>query len=231
MGHTGSQPEHNIRESQLTASMDASVDEDGRSLSVTEVLEALRQEVGGGMLYTHHRANANTSKTLEVTSFAYALIELLVEKGLLTVEELDERKRQVAARLSEKFRDNGMGVVRQEPEYDKYNLEGGVQIDCESRLAFCRAACCRLKFALSRQDVEEGILKWDFAPPYMIKQGQDGYCVHLDRQGCRCSVYQQRPVPCRAYDCRHDQRIWLDFERKVVNPELEKLFQQDGDVR
>jgi hypothetical protein len=204
----------------------------GRSMVLpmtSEVLEELRRELSGGLLYAHHRANGNTSKVLEVTSFAYALIELLVEKGLLTVEELDERKRQVAARLAEKFRDNGMGVVRQEPEYDKYNLEGGVQIDCQSRLQFCRAACCRLQFALSRQDVEEGILKWEFARPYMIKQGQDGYCAHLDRQGCRCSVYQQRPVPCRAYDCRKDQRIWVDFERRIVNPDLEKLFQHNGD--
>jgi hypothetical protein len=204
----------------------------GRSILpavVSAIIEELRGEVSGGLLYAHHRANGNTTKVLEVSSFAYALIELLVEKGLLTVDELDERKRQVAARLAEKFRDNGMGVVRQEPEYDKYNLDGGVEIDCESRLPFCRAACCRLQFALSRQDVEEGVLKWEFARPYMIKQDQDGHCVHLDRQSCRCSVYQHRPVPCRAYDCRKDQRIWVDFERKIVNPNLEKLFQHNGD--
>src|SRR5215471_7721813 len=82
--------------------------------------EQLRQELAGGLLYCHDRANTNTSKTLEVSAFAYALIELLIEKGLLTEDELNERKRQVAARLAEKFRDNGMGVVRQEPEYDKY---------------------------------------------------------------------------------------------------------------
>ena len=196
---------------------------------VSEALAELHGEIAGGLLYTHHRANTNTSKTLEVTAFAYALIELLIEKGLLTEEELNERKRQVAMRLAEKFRDNGMGVVRQEPEYDKYNLDGSVEIDCESRLQFCHAACCRLQFALSRQDVEEGVLKWEFARPYMIKQDHDGYCAHLDRQACRCSVYQHRPVPCRAYDCRNDQRIWVDFERKIVNPELEKLFQHNGD--
>jgi hypothetical protein len=162
---------------------------------VAEILAELRQEVSGGLLYAHHRANGNTSKVLEVTSFAYALIELLVEKGLLKVEELDERKRQVATRLAEKFRDNGMGVVRQEPEYDKYNLDGSVEIDCESRLQFCHAACCRLQFALSRQDVEEGVLKWDFSRPYMIKQDHDGYCAHLDRQGCTEHDPGLRPNP------------------------------------
>ncbi|MFQ5881377.1 MAG: YkgJ family cysteine cluster protein [Candidatus Methylomirabilales bacterium] len=188
--------------------------------------EALRQEIVGGLLYNHHRTNANTSKTLEVTSFAYALIELLVEKGLLTVEELDERKRQVAERLAEKFRDNGMGVIRQEPEYDKYTFDGGVKIDCENRIHLCHAACCRLQFALSRQDVEDGVVRWDFARPYLIQQGKDGYCVHLERKTCHCSIYEHRPVPCRAYDCRNDKRIWLDFEKKIVNPDLEKVFQR-----
>src|SRR6266508_3383213 len=155
MANTGLENEHNDSTSRSAAQVDDTVGRQAALSAVAEVFDDLRGEITSGLLYTHHRANANTSKTLEVTSFAYALIELLVDKGLLTVEELDERKRQVAARLAKKFRDSGMGVVRQEPEYDKYNLDGGVQIDCESRLQFCRAACCRLQFALSRQDVEE----------------------------------------------------------------------------
>ncbi len=51
----------------------------------------LRQEVAEGLLYTHGRLNSNTSKTLEAASFLYALVELLNEKGVLTIEELDER--------------------------------------------------------------------------------------------------------------------------------------------
>jgi Fe-S-cluster containining protein len=193
-----------------------------------EALHDLREEISGGLLYTHHRANANTSKTLEVTSFAYALVELLIEKGLLTEEELNERKRDVAKRLADKFRDNGMGVIRQEPEYDKYTFDSPVKIDCENRLHLCRAACCRLQFALSRQDVEEGVVKWDFGRPYMIRQTPSGHCVHLERQTCRCAVYDQRPVPCRAYDCRNDKRIWADFEQKLVSPELENIFDANG---
>ena len=48
----------------------------------------LVQEMAEGLLYTHTRLNANTSKTLEATSFLYALIELLGEKGLVSIEEL-----------------------------------------------------------------------------------------------------------------------------------------------
>jgi Fe-S-cluster containining protein len=54
--------------------------------------------------------------------------------------------------------------------------------------------------------------------------------VHLERGGCRCSIYAQRPVPCRAYDCRNDKRIWADFERRIPSPELERLFGGDSEA-
>lgn len=182
----------------------------------------LRQEVVKGLLYAHSRANANTSKTLEAASFLYALVELLNEKGIITIEELDERKRVVGERLAQQFRETGMGAVLQEPEYDKHTFQAGVEIDCENRIHLCKATCCRLPFALSKQDIREGIVHWDLGQPYMIDQGQDGYCNHLDRGKLGCSIYQDRPVPCRAFDCRNDKRIWLDFEKRIPNPAVNR---------
>jgi hypothetical protein len=60
----------------------------------------------------------------------------------------------------------------------------------------------------------------------MIRQGPDGYCHHLERPTQRCGIYDNRPFVCRSYDCRQDQRIWLDFDQRVINPELDHLFQQ-----
>ena len=190
------------------------------------VTEALRDELAAGLLYLHSRANANTSKTLEVASFSYALIELLTERGILSLAELDERKRIVGQRLVEKFTEKGMGVALTQDAQDKYRCDSGVQIDCAERLPLCRAACCRLRFALSLQDVEEGCVKWELGHPYMIRQGPDGYCHHLDRTTHRCSIYDRRPFVCRSYDCRKDKRIWLDFDQRVVSPDLDNLFQQ-----
>jgi Fe-S-cluster containining protein len=184
-----------------------------------------RAEIAGGLRYTHTRANANTAKLVEVTSFAYAAIEILADKGLITIEELDERKKVVAERVVAQLRRDGVGAAYQDPEHEKYGFEGSVQIDCASRLHLCKAACCRLRFALSRQDVEEGIVQWDFSHPYFIACGDDGYCKHVDRTNMGCSIHANRPVPCRAYDCRKDARIWQDFEQRIVSPDLEKLFQ------
>jgi Fe-S-cluster containining protein len=186
-------------------------------------VEELREEVAQGFLYSHSRANVNSSKLLEVTAFSYALIELLAERGLITVEELDERKAQVGKRLAEKFAEKGMGVALTAEEKGADGTSLSTQIDCENRLHLCHAACCRLRFALTAREVEEGHIKWNLGQPYMIRQGDDGYCYHLDREHQRCGTYEERPFVCRAYDCRKDQRIWEDFENRAINPELENL--------
>jgi hypothetical protein len=196
----------------------------GSNGTVGKALEELRQEIAGGLLYTHSRANSNTSRLLEAASFLYALIELLAEKEIITIEELDARKDTVAQRVEKRFLDKGMGVNLQAPERDKYTLQAEVQIDCENRVHLCQAACCRLWFPLSRQDVDEGVVRWDLRFPYIVSQDADGYCKHLERATCRCTVYPHRSLPCRTFDCRKDQRIWLDFENKVINPDLEEMF-------
>jgi Fe-S-cluster containining protein len=191
----------------------------------SEFLEELRKEIVQGFLYSHTRANDNTGKALEVASFCYALIELLNEKGIITIEELDERKKAVGKRLVKKFAEKGMGVVAlQENEQDKYTFDQEVEIDCARRIHICHAICCRLDFALSKQDIEEGILKWNLGRPYMIAKDADGYCQHLDRDRCQCTVREHRPVACRGYDCRKDERIWLDFEKGIINPKLDEVF-------
>ena len=163
-----------------------------------------QQEIVGGLLYCHHRVNTNTSKTLEVAAFASALIELLIEKGVITAAELDERKRIRGQCLVEQLKDNGMGILLQQDSSDKYHIQNEIKIGCGKRLHLCKATCCRLQFALYEQDLEEDIVKWDLAHPYMIAQADDGYCRHLHRETCNCTVHQQRPLPCRADDGRQD---------------------------
>ncbi len=187
-----------------------------------DYIQNLHQQLAAGLLYTHSRLNANTSRTLEATAFLYALVELLEEKGLITLAELDARKRDVGQRLVERLRQSGDGVMVQEPEHDKYTFANQVAIDCENRIHLCQAACCRLPFALSKQDIHEGVVHWDLGQPYLIEQGADGYCNHMARDTCRCTVYQQRPLPCRAFDCRNDTRIWLDFAQMIPNLMLER---------
>ncbi len=72
---------------------------------------SIRNDISRGLLYTHTRIGDNTRKILESTSFLYGLLELLNEKGIITIEELDERGWQVAERLVREFTESGLGLM------------------------------------------------------------------------------------------------------------------------
>jgi len=115
----------------------------------------------------------------------------------------------------------GAEVVYLTEGVDKYGLDAGhPPIDCEARLALCHAACCRLRVPLTRQDLAEGIVEWEPDQPYLNRQRPDGYCVHCDPASHHCTTYDHRPGLCRRYDCRGDDRIWVDFDRRIPNPSL-----------
>jgi Fe-S-cluster containining protein len=175
-------------------------------------------DVVRGLVYIHNRANANTAELHHAAASLRALSDLLVERGLLNQSDLDARTDAASEALKREYLQRGMGVAMQEFGVSKYQFDRGAAIDCESRIKLCRGACCRLPFALSKEDVQEGIVKWDLGQPYMNIRENDGYCTHMERQSCRCSVYAARPIPCRGYDCRNDKRIWIDFENRVANP-------------
>lgn len=197
---------------------------------LSKILSKIQSELSSGLIYIHTRINSNTSKTIEVSSFLYALIELLSDKGLISIEEIDERKKQVSERLIRKFVESGIGLMYQEPEYDKYNYEGEACVNCESRLDVCKARCCKLPFALSKQDVEEWIIRWEFGRPYLIAHDRDGYCVHLDRKTYQCTAHEQRPVPCRSFDCKGNEKwkVWKDYDKKILNHDLDEQINQSN---
>lgn len=177
-------------------------------------------EIISGLLYTHHRANANSSEVHHTRATVEALVALLVEQGVINPERLAATRQRAADALRTSYVDRGMVIAIQDYEESKYAFGEGPEIDCASRVSLCKAACCRLRFALSKEDVGEGVVRWDLGQPYMNARGSDGYCVHLDRGTCGCSVHAHRPVTCRSYDCRGDTRIWLDFDARVINPLL-----------
>ena len=103
-------------------------------------------------------------------------------------------------------------------------------VDCGARMPVCQAVCCRLKFALSQDEIEQGRVKWDIGHPYVIRQDSTGYCCHNDCATHSCTVYNDRPRLCHDYSCRYDKRIWKDFDAMELNTEWIGKHLSGGDA-
>lgn len=105
------------------------------------------------------------------------------------------------------------GRVRLADIDDKYAATSP-PIPCAELLPLCGARCCTFAFPLSSQDLDEGVVRWDHANPYLIRQ-RDGRCGHF---ADGCTIYPQRPRTCRVFDCRDDRRIWQDYAARIPAP-------------
>jgi Fe-S-cluster containining protein len=94
-----------------------------------------------------------------------------------------------------------------------------VPVDCSARIQICQAVCCKLDFALTREEVLAGRVQWDLARPFFVGRATNGYCVHNDRRTGGCGVYANRPAVCKRWSCANDARIWNDFEQLELNVE------------
>jgi hypothetical protein len=202
-------------------------DPDGADPAPSGAMSAEELQIARGVGHCHDQMQKLAEQVFINAAEIGALVNVLHARGLITGDELKAEYTQLADGMATSYQEKRLGVSMDASTLDKYALpaEALPVIDCESRYPLCHAACCALRFALTAQDLEEGVVRWDLADPYRNRIGGDGYCVHLHRLSRRCAVYAQRPAVCRTYDCRHDRRIWLDFENRVINPDL---FHQDA---
>ncbi len=201
------------------------VEEDQEPSREVDPAEPERQ-VELGFMFCHSVVSENTQNLIETASAAFAVGELLVEQGVLKKEKYEERRQEIHARLLKQIEGGGLGLYLNEEHSDKYALTDLPVINCAERIHLCHAACCALRFPLSRQDVEQGIVRWDLGRPYWNLRNGTGYCVHWQVGSAQCGVYKDRPAPCRLYSCRDDKRIWKDFEAMIISEDLEAALNQ-----
>jgi Fe-S-cluster containining protein len=177
-------------------------------------------EVVEGFVNSYFQLDANVMRIYQASVHIYALIDLLVDTGIIKKGDFEKRMALVDKHLKESYKETRVGVlIHEQADADKYQLKDLPEIDCESRKHICHTACCGFTFSLSIQDIHEGV-RWNLANPFVSVRGDNGYCVHWQPDGMRCSLYERRPLSCRTYDCRNDPRIWVDFDKKIINPEL-----------
>ncbi len=183
--------------------------------ALRDEMEEMRDEVEKGLRFCHVLMTRNQGALGAHGNIINGLGHILASNRVVDPEAVDQaRLAYEEASGRPRFR------VRVAPDVDKYSAElETVEIDCAARLPLCKGACCTQSFVLGAQDLDEGIIRWQYGDPYVNEQGDDGRCVH-QRDDMLCTVHEQRPLFCRMYDCRKDPRIWLDFDRKVPNPSL-----------
>ena len=65
----------------------------------------------------------------------------------------------------------------------------------------CAACCCRMPvLVLGDPLVPERYVREDESGLSFMAQGDDGWCVALDRNTLRCTIYEIRPQICRDFD-------------------------------
>jgi Fe-S-cluster containining protein len=172
----------------------------------------LERQVVRGNLFTHTALSRNADRIHETEAFVYGLVDVLIEKGLVTQEELLASVGNVRETMMERGQTLDPRIaLRVDAEEVEFR-----PVNCAERLHICKAVCCKLNFALSAPEVEAGVVKWDLGSPYFIRQEASGYCTHLSAEH-GCSVYAERPGVCRRYSCASDERIWTDFDNMVLN--------------
>jgi Fe-S-cluster containining protein len=176
------------------------------------------EDVEAALRFVHLTVLQTRAQLSELVATVNAMTEVLVAQGTLPMDQLQRRRHLTVLRENERIAEEDLGVeVADVP--DKYALANLPEIDCEARLPLCGARCCASEFALSVQDLDERVVRWDYARPYRIaRRTDDGHCVHNDAGTGACEVYAHRPAACRLFDCRGDERIWIDFDRRIPAP-------------
>jgi Fe-S-cluster containining protein len=177
----------------------------------------MQSQMERASLFTHTALSDAFARLGQTQVVVQALVSLLVEAGVVTEEKLDAGLVDSRQKLSEQGVLAGPGVAMRVD--DDSIAATTVPVDCAARIHVCHAACCKLNFALSVKEVEAGHAKWDLGRPYFVRQGEDHYCSHMDRQTHGCGIYNNRPGVCRKYSCANDARIWKDFDRMILNEE------------
>jgi Fe-S-cluster containining protein len=181
---------------------------------ITALESKLRRDLERGLQFSNILNSLNLNQTRETIAIVQALTTLLIRAGIVDPEEMQQTlemtRRQLAARA--------MPTVRLADKGDKYAEGQTADVDCAALMHLCQSRCCMFKLFLTKQDLDEGIARWDFGNPYWLARNEDGYCVHSEPRTRNCTIHSKRPHVCRSYDCRDDERVWVDYENRVAAP-------------
>lgn len=186
-------------------------------ISISDDFRELENQVEKGNLFDHTVLTEPILRINENESFIYGLIDYLIQKDIIQPDELKATVASIRKEIIDKKEFATLGVaIRVDGDEDKQQT---AVVNCGERLHICQAVCCRLRFALSVEEIETGRMKWELGKPYYNRHHEHGYCHQMNPDQKCCSIYENRPSVCKKYSCANDQRIWKDFEKMELNQE------------
>lgn len=196
------------------------------SMQDNDSLKELDHQIEKASLFIHTALTNQILRQNDSDALLFGLIDYLVSKEVVLPDELFEVVSKIKQEMVEKNEFSKLGVaIRVNEINDSSQI---VKINCEEYLHICKAACCRLSFALTTKEIELGFLKWDLGKPYYNRRRTDGYCYFITNDSKCCNIYKERPSVCRNYNCATDKRIWKDFDRKELNVDwIESNLKED----
>jgi hypothetical protein len=160
----------------------------GDEFPKVDPIARIERQLERGSLFTHTALSKNAEEACEVASLAFGLVDLLVQKGVIAHHEVLESARAVREEMHAQGEMTGPGVALRIDAPAEPGRET-VLVNCQERLPICKAICCKLSFALTAQEVEDGHVRWDLGMPYNIRQEASGFCTHLQDDPRGCGVY------------------------------------------
>ncbi len=188
------------------------------SMMPQETVTIARSDLESGLMFAHKQVADVRVDLLDFGAQILAVAEELVAKGVLDMRSIQERKKRLYEIELKRLEERAL-ITRSSSLEDKY-AQDSPDVPCEELVELCKARCCNLSFFLSNEDLAEGVARWDYERPYHILRKSEGSCFHLEDG--HCSIYDKRPGVCRHYDCRTDERIWEDYEKRIPAP-MEKI--------
>lgn len=92
------------------------------------------------------------------------------------------------------------------------SLPDNAEVSCEN----CQACCCRLEVLLiSETGVPHYYIEQSESGGSVMARLEDGWCVALDRNTMKCTIYDKRPWVCRefatgSYECLIERKEHLE---------------------
>lgn len=177
--------------------------------------EGLVARLQAGLRNMHFDVQRHAQIEFESAVIVQCLIQALMNKGVVSRPELDALLPQMSAGVEKVRQMQITGPRMTVPPPDSSEPK---DLDCSAHHATCDAACCTsFNVFLTEEEASSNKYLWDLAMPYRLLVDDSGRCVYFDADNLKCSIWRDRPVSCRNFDCRSDGRIWDDYPKRTLS--------------